>query len=71
MKRKRAWEEPGFRFFTPEMQAFLGGYVPQAARVHAAAAEVSQQKRVGGHASHEAQGGRVVTAGQPLFGGDR
>lgn len=28
MTRRRFWEEPGFRFFTPEMQAFMGGYEP-------------------------------------------
>ena len=36
--KPRPWQEPGFRFFTPEMQAFLGGYVPTLGAHYAAPA---------------------------------
>lgn len=33
LAKPRPWLEPGYRFFTPEMSAWMGGYVPEMAQV--------------------------------------
>lgn len=36
--KPRPWQEPGFRFFTEDMQRFLSGYVPKLGAQYAAPA---------------------------------
>lgn len=39
MKRPTPWTTPGYRFYTPEMSAWMGGYIPTAAAEDAKPAE--------------------------------